>query len=103
MEENTVGTMPPPMKPWIARHRIISFIVEVKPHIRLANVNPAAEAANINRVPSARDRKPESGMAITSAIRYEVCTQAISSREAASPAWISESDAETIWMSRKAM
>jgi hypothetical protein len=95
--------MPPPMKPWTAGQKIISFIDEVKPHIRLAMVKPAAEAANITRVPSARERKPDSGMATTSAIRYEVCTQEISSREAASPAWISASDADTIWMSRNAM
>ena len=91
------------MKPWMARQRIISFIDEVKPHIRLAKVKPAAEAANMKRVPSARERKPESGIATTSAIRYEVCTQEISSLEAARPAWISASEAETIWMSRNAM
>ena len=39
----------------------------------------------------------------TSAIRYAVCTQGISSALAASPAWISVRDAETIWMSRIAM
>ena len=61
--------MPPPMKPWIARHTIISFIDEVSPHIRLAKVKPAAAVANMRRVPSARDRKPDSGMATTSAIK----------------------------------
>ena len=35
----------------------------------LASVKPAADAANRMRVPSARDRKPDSGIAITSAIR----------------------------------
>src|SRR5215470_15574296 len=39
----------------------------------------------------------------TSAIRYAVWTQVISLAEAASPAWISVSEAETIWMSRIAM
>ena len=66
-------------------------------------MKPAAAVANMTRVPSARDRKPESGIATTSAIRYEVCTQVISSLEAASPAWISDSDADTTWMSRNAM
>src|SRR5262252_11092182 len=65
----TVGIMPPPMKPWIARHTIMLPIDEVIPHIALARVKPAADAANRVRVPSARDRKPESGMATTSAIR----------------------------------
>ncbi len=63
-------------------------------------VKPAAEIANSSRVPSARDRKPDSGIAITSAIRYEVCTHDISLELAESPAWISVSEAETIWMSR---
>ena len=49
-------------------------------------VKPAAAVANMMRVPSARDRKPDSGMATTSAIKYEVCTQVISSLEAARPA-----------------
>ena len=35
----------------------------------LASVKPAADVANMMRVPSARERKPDSGMAITSAIR----------------------------------
>ena len=78
-------------------------MVEVSPHIRLATVKPAAAPANMMRVPSARERKPESGIATTSAIRYEVCTQVTSSAEAARPAWISESEAETTWMSRNAM
>ena len=34
-------------------------------------VKPEAEIANSSRVPSARDRKPDSGIAITSAIRYD--------------------------------
>src|SRR5581483_2198866 len=97
-EANTVGTMPRPIKPWMARHTIISFIEEVNPHIRLAKVKPAAAVANMMRVPSARDRKPDSGMATTSATRYDVCTQVISSLDAANPAWISVSDADTTWM-----
>ncbi|OIQ70095.1 hypothetical protein GALL_482970 [mine drainage metagenome] len=64
--------MPAPRNPWIARHRIICSIEEANPHRKLATVNPAAEIANRSLVPSARERKPESGIAITSAIRYEV-------------------------------
>ena len=63
-------------------------------------VKPEAEIANNSRVPSARDRNPDSGIAITSAIRYEVCTHDTSLELADRPAWISVSDAETIWMSR---
>ena len=46
--------MPPPMKPWIARHTIISLIDVDSPHIRLAAVKPAADAAN----KSARAERP---------------------------------------------
>src|SRR4051794_41130420 len=95
--------MPPPKNPCTARHRIICSMVEANPHKKLATVKPAAEIANSNRVPSARDMNPDSGMAITSAIRYEVCTHDTSLELADSPAWISDSDAETTWISRIAM
>src|SRR5580700_11348362 len=91
--------MPAPRKPWITRHRIISSLEEANPHSRLAKVKPAAEIANRFRVPNARDRKPDSGIAITSA----VCTHDTSVELADRPAWMSDSDAETIWMSRIAM
>src|SRR6202008_1905215 len=79
------------------------LIDELMPHMTLATVKPAADAVNKARVPSARERKPESGIATTSAIKYEVWTQGISSPEADNPAWISFSEAETIWMSRNDM
>lgn len=78
--------MPAPRKPWIARHKIICSMVEVNPHMKLAPVNPAAEMANSNRVPKARDRNPDNGIAITSAIRYAVCTQETSLELADRPA-----------------
>src|SRR5712672_3604900 len=92
--------MPPPRNPWIARHRIICSIVEAKPHRKLAMVKPEAEIANNSRVPNARDRNPDNGIAITSAIRYAVWTHDTSLELADRPAWMSDSDAETIWMSR---
>src|SRR6266478_2055889 len=92
--------MPAPKNPWIARQRIICSIVEANPHRKLAMVKPEAEIANSNLVPSARDRNPDNGIAITSAIRYEVWTHDTSLELADRPAWISESDAETTWMSR---
>src|SRR3954467_14169606 len=92
--------MPAPKNPWIARHRIICPMVEAKPHRKLAKVKPEAEIANSSRVPNARDRNPDSGIAITSAIRYEVWIHDTSLELAERPAWISASDAETIWMSR---
>src|SRR6266852_4869268 len=92
--------MPAPRNPWIARQRIICSIDEANPHRKLAMVKPAAEIANSNRVPSARDRNPDNGIAITSAIKYDVWTHDTSLELADKPAWISASDAETIWMSR---
>src|ERR1700733_11615092 len=92
--------MPAPKNPWIARHTIICSIEEAKPHRKLARVKPAAEIANSSLVPSARDRNPDNGIAITSAIRYAVWTHDTSLELADRPAWISVSDAETIWMSR---
>src|SRR4029078_12817004 len=92
--------MPAPRNPWIARQTIICSRVEAKPQKKLAMVKPDAEIANNSRVPSARDMKPDSGIAITSAIRYDVCTHDTSLWLADRPAWISLSEAETIWMSR---
>src|SRR4051794_825666 len=95
--------MPPPRNPCTARHTIICSMVEAKPHRKLATVKPAAEIANSIRVPSARDMNPDSGIAITSAIRYAVCTHDTSLELADNPACISDSDADTTWMSRIAM
>src|SRR3979490_2504501 len=92
--------MPAPRNPWSARPTIICSRVEANPQKKLAMVKPEAEIANNSRVPNARDRKPDSGIAITSAIRYEVWTQDTSLELADRRAWISVSDAETIWMSR---
>src|ERR1700755_463164 len=92
--------MPGPRNPWMARQMIICSKVEAKPQKKLAMVKPEAEIANSSRVPSARDMKPDKGIAITSAIKYEVCTQDTSLWLADRPAWIALSEAETIWMSR---
>src|SRR3984893_210092 len=92
--------MPAPKNPWIARQTIICSIDEANPHRKLAMVKPEAEIANSSRVPSARDRNPDNGIGMTSAIKYEVWTHDPSLELAKRTAWISESDAETIWMSR---
>src|SRR6267154_6712712 len=92
--------MPAPRNPWIARQRIIYSSDVANPHRKLAMVKPEAEIANNRRVPSARDRNPDSGIAITSAIRYEVWTHDTSLELADRPAWMSVSEAETTWMSR---
>src|ERR1700737_1303111 len=92
--------MPAPRNPWIARQRIICSIDEANPHRKLAMVKPAAEIANSIRVPSARDRNPDRGIALTSAMRDEGWTHDTSVELADRPAWISLSDAETTWMSR---
>src|SRR5258707_12612388 len=90
--------MPAPKNPWTARQTIICSIVEANPHRKLAMVKPEAEIANSNLVPSARDRNPDRGIAITSAIRYEVWTHDTSLELPDRPAWISARDTEPTWM-----
>ena len=68
-EANTVGIMPPPMNPCAARQTIISLIEVEVAQARLISVKPPAEITNIHRVESTRERKPESGIEITSAMR----------------------------------
>ncbi len=68
-DANTVGIMPPPMKPCSARHRIISSIVFDWAHMKLISVKPPAEIVKITRVETTRDRKPDSGIITTSAMR----------------------------------
>src|ERR1700694_83733 len=95
--------MPAPRNPWIARHRIICSIEEASPHRKLAMVKPEAEIANSSLVPSARERNPDRGIAITSAIRYEVWTHDTALALADKPAWISARGAATTWDSRNDM
>jgi len=52
----TPGIMPPPMKPWMARHRIISLIELDVAQRMLATVKPAAAIEKKTRVESARLR-----------------------------------------------
>src|SRR5688572_146409 len=93
---NTVGTIAPPVKPCNARKKIIDSIFHDNPHPMLLRVNSAAEALNSQRVESACVRKAENGIITSSAIRYEVCTQLISSGPAESPACTSFNEAATI-------
>src|SRR6185437_6687604 len=81
---------------------IWSMLVAVEQR-KLASVNPAAEMVNSVRVEMMRPSVPDSGIMITSAIRYAVCTQEISSEPAERPAWIWFSDDDTTCMSRIAM
>ncbi len=68
-EAKTVGIMPPPMKPCSARQMIISLMELAWAHMKLISVKPPAEMVKISRVENTRDRKPESGIITTSAIR----------------------------------
>ena len=68
-EAKTVGIMPPPMKPCSARQRIISSIELAWAHMKLMSVKPPAEMVKMTRVDTTRDRKPDSGIMITSATR----------------------------------
>ncbi len=53
---NTVGTIAPPTKPWMARKIVIDWMLQAKPHIRLASVNRTALPVNSQRVDSAWER-----------------------------------------------
>src|ERR1700759_5504023 len=75
---------------------------QAKPQSMLVSVNPNAEAANSQRVEKTRVNQPDSGITMISAMRYEVCTQPISSWEADRPPPMSGSEEASIWISRRA-
>jgi len=72
-------------------------------HSALAPVKPSAAPTNTMRVDNSRVIMPDSGTMTMSAIRYAVCTQAISSELADSPPWIWVSELVTICTSMIAM
>ena len=57
------------MKPCNARQTIISSIDVALEQKKLITVKPAAEATKTVRVENARDRNPDSGIMMTSAMR----------------------------------
>src|SRR4051812_33236285 len=91
---NTVGIIAPPRNPCSARKMIIELMSQASAQSRLVRVNPAAAIEKNTRVDMSLERIPVSGIITTSAIRYEVCTQLISSALAARPAWISAIELE---------
>ena len=66
---NIVGIIEAPSSPWIARNTIMLSMFQANPHNRLARVNPAADAANSQRVENTRVSQPESGITTISAIK----------------------------------
>jgi hypothetical protein len=72
-------------------------------HNALVTVKPRAATTNSTRVDNSRDMIPHIGTITTSAIRYAVCTQTISSALADSPPWIWLSELVTICTSIMAM
>ena len=72
-------------------------------HNALVPVKPSVATTNSTRVDNSRDMIPHIGTITTSAIRYAVCTQAISSALADSPPWIWLSELVTICTSIMAM
>src|SRR3954447_22998769 len=99
----TVGIIAPPRNPWSERKTISDSMFQASAQARLMKVKPVADMTKSQRVDNTRDRMPDSGIMMTSAIRYEVWTQLISSALAETPAWISARLLDTIWMSRIAM
>src|SRR5579864_5330492 len=98
-----VGISTPPKRPCNARNTIIDRMSHAIPHSMLAMVNPAAPMVTSQRVDRTRLSQAASGITMMSPIRYDVWTQLISSGLADSPPPISSIEADTIWMSRKAM
>ncbi len=66
---NTLGIMPPPIKPWMARYTIIWSMLVAVAHRALASVKPAAAIVNRTRVERTWARNPDSGIITTSAMR----------------------------------
>src|SRR5215469_12746673 len=75
----TVGVMAPPLNPCNERYTIICGRLVAVAHNALAAVKPSVAVTNNTRVDNSRERVPENGTITTSAIRYAVWTQLISS------------------------
>ena len=65
----TVGIIAPPMKPCSARKNTISPRELERAQAKLMRVKPAQAQENSTRVDNSRERNPENGIMITSAIR----------------------------------
>jgi hypothetical protein len=65
----TVGIIDAPSIPCSARNTIMLSIFQATPQSMLATVNPAADAANSQRVENTRVSQPDSGITMISAIR----------------------------------
>ena len=65
----TVGIMAPPRKPCAARNTIMELRFQAAAQSALASVKHPADSVNSTRVVSTRERKPESGIITTSAMR----------------------------------
>ena len=101
--ENTAGISVPPAKPWSTRQATRAPKPEAPAQPAEASVNTPTAATNSQRIVMTRVRKPVSGIAITSAMRYAVWIQLIWSGRIASADWIAGSEVATTWMSRIAM
>ena len=75
--EKTAGIKVPPEKPCTMRHRINVAKLLLKAQAIDASVKAETAMTNSHRMVKARVRKPVSGIAMISAIRYEVWTQLI--------------------------
>ncbi len=66
---NTNGIIEPPRNPCKARNAIMLWMFQAIAHSRLVKVNPAADAANSQRVLITRESQPDMGITMISAIR----------------------------------
>src|SRR5882757_514065 len=103
MPVKTAGIMVPPAKPWKTRKVTSEAKLLLKAQPTDVRVKTKIAMTNNQRNVSARVSQPVSGIAVISAIRYDVWIQLIASGEIASASWIVGSEVATTWMSRIAM
>ena len=65
----TVGIIEAPSRPCSARKTIMLSMFQASPHSTEANVKPAEEAVNSQRVENTRVSQPDSGIITISAMR----------------------------------
>src|SRR5258707_7278415 len=92
---NTVGISVPPANPCITRNETSIAKLSLAAQPIEARVKNAIAAVNSQRIESMRVSQPVSGIAMTSAIKYDVWIQLIASGEIARAFWIVGSEVAT--------
>ena len=99
----TRGIRIPPANPCTTLAAIIDGKSKLAAHAMEASVKTTVAAANSSRIEKTRVRSAVKGIAIISAMRYEVCTQLMRSAPISRATCMTDSDVTTTWTSRIAM